>query len=99
MNKITISFPGTHFSDVEIPVGDSLSLHLNASNSPLLFGCRAGLCGTCVIEVELSGEAAAEATSDDEREVLAIYAPDRPHARLACQMRATGSIKVRRFES
>lgn len=99
MTPITVSFPGTHFPDVEIPAGDPLSLHLNAANSPLLFGCRAGLCGTCVIEVlEPSEENSPGAPSDDERDVLAIYAPDRPNARLACQIRATGPIKIRRCE-
>ena len=38
MNKITISFPGTHFSDVEIPVGDRCPC-THRIELALLFGC------------------------------------------------------------
>jgi ferredoxin len=98
MSRFAISFPGTRFSAVEVPAGDLLSLHLNATNSPLLFGCRAGLCGTCLIDVELSEGGEGGAVSIDEQEALAVYAPDRPSARLACQLRATGPMKIRRVD-
>ncbi|MBC6436085.1 2Fe-2S iron-sulfur cluster binding domain-containing protein, partial [Nostoc sp. HG1] len=29
----------------------NLSEHLTIQNSPVLFGCRTGICGTCLVEV------------------------------------------------
>ncbi len=98
MSRFAISFPGTVFPDVDVPAGELLSLHLDVANSPLLFGCRAGLCGTCLIDVELSEEADGAPASIDEREALAVYAPDRPSARLACQVRVSGPMKIRRID-
>ena len=97
MKRHAISFPGTSFPDVEVPADDFLSLHLTAANSPLLFGCRAGLCGTCLIEVVAHDRSSDLAVSAEEREALALYAPDRPDARLACQVRASGPMAVRRL--
>jgi ferredoxin len=87
-----ISFPGTRYSPVCVPDGVTLALELDASNSPLLFGCRTGICGTCVVEVTGAG---ALPPSADEREVLEICVPEPGRARLACQVHVTGSLQVR----
>ncbi len=87
-----VSFPGTDFAPVEVPVDDELSYHLDAENSPLLFGCRTGICGTCLSEV-LSGELAGP--DQDEQEILELHAPDNPRARLVCQLKLSGDLALR----
>ena len=53
------------------------------ANSPLLFGCRTGICGTCIVEAEGKD---IPPPDDEERELLEVLAPDNPKARLACQL-------------
>ena len=84
MSQYKISFEDKSYEPQMVSEGQSLSEELTASNSPLLFGCRTGICGTCVVEVEPSGELAPP--DEDEQEILEIYAEDNPKARLACQV-------------
>ncbi|MCQ4165562.1 2Fe-2S iron-sulfur cluster binding domain-containing protein [Tahibacter harae] len=98
MSTVRIEFPDTAFPPQEIPLRGCLPLHLSVQNSPLLFGCRSGLCGTCLIEVEAAADAV-EPPADDEREALEIYAPGNPRARLACQLVPLGALRVRKIES
>lgn len=86
-----VSFFDPDYAPIAVNDGEMLSEVLDATNSPLLFGCRTGICGTCVVEVE--GEL--PPAGDEEKELLEIYAPDNPNARLACQIELTGPIKVR----
>ena len=86
-----VSFFDPDYAPIAVNDGEMLSEVLDATNSPLLFGCRTGICGTCVVEVE--GEL--PLAGDEEKELLEIYAPDNPNARLACQIELTGPIKVR----
>ena len=99
MKNHRIEFPDTRFDAVELPDLADLPLHLTVQNSPVLFGCRAGLCGTCLIEVEPLTEEALEPADADEAEALGIYAPGNPKARLACQLVLTAGIKVRKIGS
>lgn len=99
MTTHRIEFPGTAFAPVELPDLASLPLHLTVLNSPVLFGCRSGLCGTCLIEVEAAGAAPLDPPDAAEAEALAIYAPDNPRARLACQLPLTANIRIRKIES
>ncbi|MBL8297635.1 MAG: (2Fe-2S)-binding protein [Rhodanobacteraceae bacterium] len=98
MSTVRIEFPGTRFEAQEVPLRACLPLHLTVQNSPLLFGCRSGLCGTCLIEVESAADAA-EPPRADEREALELYAPGNPRARLACQLVPLGAMKVRKIAS
>ncbi|MEC9466852.1 MAG: 2Fe-2S iron-sulfur cluster-binding protein [Myxococcota bacterium] len=95
MSGFKVSFPGTEYGPMVVSEGPSLSEELDAANSPLLFGCRTGICGTCVVEVD--GESLPP-PDEDEREILEVYAPDNPKARLACQLRVTSDITIRPFE-
>lgn len=88
--RYLVSFFDPGFEPVSVDHGDYLSEALDAKNSPLLFGCRTGICGTCVIEVEGDLPAA----GPEEQEILDLYAPDTPNARLACQIELTGPIRV-----
>jgi ferredoxin len=86
-----VSFPGTNHRALRLPERASLSEHLTVQNSPVLFGCRTGICATCLSEVE--GDV--PPPSADEREVLEVFAPDNPRARLVCQVALTADVRVR----
>lgn len=51
------------------------------------------ICGLCRVEV-VSGRPLPEQPTADEAELLARVAPDEPHARLACQLRAAGGSLI-----
>ena len=59
----------------------------------ILFGCRDGLCGTCLIEVE-DGMANLSAVEEDEAEMLDAMAEGNDKARLACQCVVSGDATV-----
>ena len=86
-----VSFFDPGYAPVTVNQSEKLFEVMDATNSPLLFGCRTGICGTCLIEVE--GELAPAAV--DEQELLDVLAPGNPKARLACQIELSAPIKVR----
>lgn len=81
------------FPDLTIPTGKALSEVLTLQNSPILFGCRTGICGTCLITVQ--GEVASP--DPDEQELLDLLAPNIPNARLACQIHVTHDIEIQQL--
>ncbi len=87
-----LRFPGTKYSDLELPDGAPLAVHLTSLNSPVMFGCRTGLCGTCVVEIR---GGIAPPPDGDEQEILELHAPDPDKARLACQVRLSGDVELR----
>ncbi|MEH2022806.1 2Fe-2S iron-sulfur cluster-binding protein [Nostoc sp.] len=89
-----ISFPGSDFVPISLECHENLSEHLTIQNSPVLFGCRTGICGTCLVEV--IGDIPPPQL--DEQEMLETLAPNTPHARLACQVDVTGNIEIRMME-
>ena len=95
MSNHKISFSDSNFEPVMVNEGLSLSEEMDAANSPLLFGCRTGICGTCVIEVEAEG---LEPPDEDEQEILELHAPDNPKARLACQINVICDIHCKPVE-
>ena len=99
MPEHRIEFPGTGFPALELAGDDTLSVELTAVNSPVLFGCRSGLCGTCLVEVEAIGETSLTEPGEDEKEALEIYAPGNRRARLACQLALTTDLRLWRLES
>jgi ferredoxin len=90
-----VSFSPASHAEISLICGSVLSEHLTIENSPVLFGCRAGICGTCLIEVveERNGKLIAPAA--DEIELLEIIAPDLGRARLACQIALRADIKIK----
>ena len=93
-DEFTISFlPATH-SAVRLKRGALLSEHLSIENSPVLFGCRTGICATCLIAVLAQENGELLQASDDERELLDIVAPDEQRARLACQIALCADITI-----
>ncbi|WP_448268265.1 2Fe-2S iron-sulfur cluster-binding protein [Nostoc sp. DSM 114159] len=89
-----ISFPGSDFIPITLECHQSLSEHLTIQNSPVLFGCRTGICGTCLVEV--IGDISPP--QPDEQEMLETLAPNNLHTRLACQLDVTGNVEIRRLE-
>jgi ferredoxin len=92
MSHVCVAFPGTPHAEVRVPAGCELAEHLDVHNSPVLFGCRTGLCGTCAAIVE--GETSP--VGPDEREVIDIEWGDEPGARLLCQLRPTTDLRILR---
>src|SRR5262245_276521 len=90
-----VSFSPAGHDPVDLERGSILSECLNLANSPLLFGCRTGICGTCLIEVEAQENGELISPSVDEKELLELIAPDNPRARLACQIELCADIRIR----
>jgi ferredoxin len=79
---------------LRLPQGANLSEHLTIENSPVLFGCRTGICGTCRSSVQVLNGGQLEPQSEDELNLLGIVCPGHPTARLACQINLTADIKI-----
>lgn len=90
-----VSFSVEGHAPVDVTEGQTLSEELDASNSPLLFGCRSGICGTCIIEVD-TGDL--PPPDEEEQEIIELHAPDNPKARLACQINLTCDISIKPIE-
>ncbi len=78
---------------VDVNSGSNLSEVLNIQNSPILFGCRTGICGTCLVDVK-NGVENLSPLGEDEKEYLQITSEKRPNARLACQLFIKGEIEL-----
>lgn len=92
-----VEFDGSDKPPVDLKEGDCLSEKLTIHNSPILFGCRIGICGTCAIEV-VSSDSPLPPRSHDEVEFLGAMAPGRDNVRLACQIHINTNIKIRKTE-
>jgi ferredoxin len=93
--QFSIEFVNSGYRPVMLCEGAVLSEHLSVGNSPLLFGCRTGICGTCVIRLQVL-HGAVTAPSADERELLDLIAPGDARARLACQLTAVADLRIER---
>ena len=90
-----VSFSPASHGPISLARGAILSEHLSVANSPMLFGCRTGICGTCLIEVEAQENGELASPSADEKELLELIAPGNPRARLACQIELRADIRIR----
>jgi len=84
-----------HFSEgqsLEVEEGVKLSRLLDVTNSPVLFGCRTGICATCLVQVQ-AGMDFLPPLSEEEAEVLEVYT-EVPHCRLACQLHLKGPVTL-----
>ena len=96
MPEHLVNFSGTTFPSLSLVECTELSIALTAANSPVLFGCRSGICGTCLVEVETNG-GTIPPPGNDEAEALSIYAPGNPKARLACQIQLTANLSLKKI--
>ena len=78
---------------VEAEQGTLLSEFLDAENSPVLFGCRTGICGTCICKVDDVKNGILTPPDNHEIEILEVYS-DEPGTRLACQISLTADLKL-----
>jgi ferredoxin len=89
-----ISFSNTNFQPIYLQKNENLSEHLTVQNSPVLFGCRTGICGTCLVVVK--GDI--PPPTEEEKEILEIFAPGNSQTRLACQLQLTSDIEINSFK-
>lgn len=94
MAKYLVSFPGSSFVPQELSAGSKLSEVLTVENSPILFGCRTGICGTCLITLEAEAGGEMMPPNAAEREVLDMIADHEPKARLACQIKVICPMSI-----
>jgi ferredoxin len=92
--EFAIRFPNSKHPEVRLPREANPSEHLTIENSPVLFGCRTGICGTCLVHVDVN-EGQLNPPSQDEVELLKIICPNDPYARLACQIKLTADLEIR----
>ncbi|NEQ51233.1 MAG: (2Fe-2S)-binding protein [Leptolyngbya sp. SIO3F4] len=85
-----ISFPNSEHDALTIKPHTPLADALTVQNSPILFGCRTGICGTCLVTV--TGEV--PVADLDEQELLDVLAPGCSNARLACQLDITHDLEI-----
>jgi ferredoxin len=89
-----ISFEAEGFVPLEVAEGAPLGDVLDGPHSPIFFGCKSGDCGTCLVDVDPQGFESLSPPSPEEKATLDVFAPDRPRARLACQLRATHPLRL-----
>ena len=89
-NLCKITFKNKSHPNITLNQNDNLSEHLTVQNSPVLFGCRTGICGTCLVYIK--GDI--PPPSEEEKEILEILAPGNYQARLACQIQLTNDIEI-----
>ncbi|MBW4487998.1 MAG: (2Fe-2S)-binding protein [Trichocoleus desertorum ATA4-8-CV12] len=85
-----VHFPNSDYVPLALESHQPLAEQLTVQNSPVLFGCRTGLCGTCLVTV--TGDLAPPSTA--EQEILDMLAPGNSQARLACQLDVMGEITI-----
>ena len=96
--KCKVEFINCDKNSVELNYGDNLGEKLNIHNSPILFGCRIGICGTCAVEVmEVQGEPL-HARTHDEIGFLEAMVPGQDQIRLACQIKINTNLKLKKTE-
>ena len=97
MKKYTVEFPGTDYPSIQLEEGARLPDYLTPENSPVIFGCRNGICATCLIEIE-NQDGDLSPAGEEELDTLENYAAENPKARLACQLRLTADIKIKKID-
>ncbi|BAZ14942.1 ferredoxin [Calothrix sp. NIES-4071] len=94
-NPCKITFNPKKHPEIYLNQNDNLSEHLTVKNSPVLFGCRTGICGTCLVSIK--GDI--PPPNEEEKEILEIFAPGNHQARLACQIQLTNDIEISLIET
>ena len=92
VRTFAVRFRSAH-PPLHLASGARLLDHLDIENSPVLFGCRTGICGTCAVHVDVLDGVLAP-PDRDEAELLALLRPGDATARLACQLVLTADIRV-----
>jgi len=89
MPKVTIT---TDNKTIDVPQNYAMIDMCEDHDTSILFGCRDGACGACMIRV-VEGADNFSPMKDDERDFLETMAAE-PNERLACQCKVLGDVKV-----
>lgn len=89
MPKITIT---TDKMTLDVPKGANFMDVCENEDTSILFGCRDGACGACLIDVKEGAENLSP-IKEDEKDFLETLAA-RPSERLACQCNINGDVVV-----
>ena len=73
------------FLALNVGPGETFQKIIEKSGSGMVFGCRDGQCGTCIVEI-VQGMEYLNEKSDKEKEILKKFPGASQKARLACQM-------------
>jgi ferredoxin len=82
----------TNGDNIQIEEGTLLSEGLDITSSPILFGCRTGICATCLVKVH-SGSEYLPPLTEDEQEVIELSTEEKD-CRLACCLSLKGDITL-----
>ena len=87
MPKVTITTDNKTIDVVDVyPLIDMCEDH----DTSILFGCRDGACGACMVKI-ISGSEKISPMKDDEKDFLETMAAE-PNERLACQCKVYGDV-------
>ncbi len=89
MPKVEIT---TDSKTIEVPLNYPLIDMCEDHDTSILFGCRDGACGACMIRV-VDGKDNLSPMKDDEKDFLETMAAE-PNERLACQCIVLGDVKI-----
>ena len=89
MPKVEIT---TDDMSIEVKDGYALIDMCEDHDTSILFGCRDGACGACMVKV-ISGADKLSPMQDDEKDFLETMAAE-PDERLACQCKVYGDVKL-----
>ena len=77
---------------VDVPDGAEVMSLVDELGASVSFGCRSGMCGTCVVTV-VEGQASLSRPSSDELKTLEETCA-KPGQRLACQLKVFGDVQI-----
>jgi ferredoxin len=89
MPKVTIT---TDKKTIDVVDGYAMIDMCEDHDTSILFGCRDGACGACMVRV-LSGAENLSPMKDDEKDFLETMAAE-PNERLACQCKVFGDVTL-----
>ena len=89
MPKVTIT---TDDQTIDVGEGYALIDMCEDHDTSILFGCRDGACGACMVRV-LEGADNLSPMQEDEQDFLETMAAE-PDERLACQCKVYGDVKL-----
>jgi len=93
MHKVTISSTGEEFS---LPHNSHLVDAAELELVGLVFGCRAGMCGICAVEI-VEGSENLSQPKESEVEFLEFLGYAQKPVRLACQCKLQGNITIQQL--
>ena len=89
MPKVTIT---TDDLTIDVENGYQLIEMCEDHDTSILFGCRDGACGACMVKV-LEGKEHISPMENDEKDFLETMAAEE-NERLACQSKVYGDVKI-----